>query len=84
MLRKKYGLTVEQYVAMAEAQGHVCGICLRPETEKYGALHVDHDHATNQVRGLLCGQCNTGIGKFRDDPDLLRAAIDYLARSQGN
>jgi len=82
-LRKKYGLTVEQYLAMAEAQGQVCKICGQPETEKYGALHVDHDHRTSKVRGLLCGQCNTGLGKFRDDPALLRAAIDYLERSQG-
>ena len=54
------------------------GPCRRPEPEKYGALHVDHDHSTKRVRGLLCGQCNTGIGKFRDNPELLRAVIDYL------
>ena len=78
MLRKTYGLTVEQYMAMAEAQGHVCKICGKPETDKYGALHVDHDHQTSTVRGLLCGQCNTALGKFRDDPALLRAAIAYL------
>jgi hypothetical protein len=81
MLRKKYGLTVEQYMAMAEAQSHVCKICRQPETEKYGAVHVGHDHQTRTVRGLLCGQCNTGLGKFRDDPALLRAAIDYLERN---
>jgi hypothetical protein len=78
MLRKKYGLTVEEYLAMAEAQGQVCKICKQPETDKYGMLHVDHDHATNTVRGLLCTQCNTGLGKFRDDPELLRSAIAYL------
>lgn len=78
MLRKKYGLSVEDFMAMAGSQGHVCKICGRPEADKYGALHVDHDHATNRVRGLLCGQCNTGLGKFRDDPALLRAAVAYL------
>ncbi len=78
MLRKKYGLTVEQYQAMVEEQGDVCAVCGQAETDKYGMLHVDHDHVTNTVRGLLCTQCNTGLGKFRDDPELLFAAIRYL------
>lgn len=82
MLRKKYGMTVEVYLAMSEAQGHVCKICGNPETDKYGNLHVDHDHETNRVRGLLCGNCNTGLGKFRDDPNLLVAAIAYLAAAR--
>ena len=77
-LRKNYGLTVEDYLEMSETQGGVCKICALPERSKFGLLHVDHDHRTNVVRGLLCSQCNTAIGKFRDDPDLMRKAIIYL------
>ena len=83
MLRKRYGITLEEYEAMAEAQGHRCKICRMRETEKYGLLHVDHDHRTARVRGLLCGNCNTGLGKFRDDPALLQSAIEYLRSSAG-
>lgn len=73
----KYGLTVEQYDAMLAAQGGVCAICVySPLTGK--PLHVDHDHRTNKVRGLLCGNCNTALGMFEDDPETLTSAIAYL------
>jgi hypothetical protein len=67
---------------MVAAQHDVCAICHEPETvEKYGRvqpLSVDHDHVTGQVRRLLCNSCNRGIGYFRDNPVLLRAAAEYL------
>jgi len=80
---RKYGLTVEQYDSMVEQQGSRCAICHGPDPKTNGGQHwcVDHDHATGKVRGLLCHDCNIGLGKFRDDPDLLRRAADYLARS---
>lgn len=72
---------------MLRAQGERCAICnelprrLVAKTGKIReALTVDHDHATGEVRGLLCGACNAALGCFNDDPMLIKAAIDYLAR----
>lgn len=63
-------------------QGGVCAICLGPpaEGDRGDRLHVDHDHVTGEVRGLLCSHCNTALGKFRDDPARLRRAAEYLER----
>lgn len=77
VLRRKYGITVEQYHAMAEAQGQVCAICGGSVERRF---HVDHCHASGVVRGLLCQFCNTGLGMFRDEPDRLRSAAEYLER----
>jgi hypothetical protein len=76
-LKRKYGLTPQQYDAMLAAQGGVCLIC----REKPGdlPLHVDHDHATGEVRGLLCIRCNNAIGLFQESQDLFQAAANYLA-----
>lgn len=80
-LRKK-GITIEDYESMLAAQRGGCAIC-GATTNWRGAsvrLSVDHDHATGAVRGLLCQNCNSGIGQMRDSPGLLRAAIAYLER----
>lgn len=71
---------VQETVAeMRERQRGLCAICGTPEPETpKGRLHVDHDHETGRVRGLLCSRCNTGIGQFKDDPVRLQAAITYL------
>lgn len=64
---------------LREKQGGCCAICGTPEAEApRKRLHVDHDHGTDTVRGLLCGRCNTGLGMFKDDPGRLAAAIEYL------
>ena len=76
-LLKRYGLSAEQFDALLVAQAGRCDICSDPLDD---ALHIDHCHATGSVRGLLCIHCNTGIGKLRDRPALLRAAADYLER----
>lgn len=76
-LKSKFGITVEQYDATLEKQNGVCAICNK--TCRTGRrLAVDHCHKTGKVRGLLCAECNNGIGKLNDDPDLLRKAIKYL------
>ena len=79
-LKRKFGITPETYNEMLEAQGGVCAICGRPPRDNI-SLHVDHEHGTGRVRGLLCFRCNNALGDFDDDPVLLRQAIEYLARS---
>lgn len=81
-LRRVYGISLEQYQEMLENQGRVCAICGQPETNAprgtVASLAVDHDHDTGAIRGLLCSNCNRAIGLMRDNPELLRAAADYL------
>jgi hypothetical protein len=77
-LRRKYGLTLNMFEALVSAQLGNCAICGANEDLN---LHVDHDHRTNKIRGLLCGKCNKAIGLLNDDPDLLTAARNYLERA---
>jgi hypothetical protein len=72
-LRRRYGITAAEADAMLEAQGGLCAICGAAP-----AAQVDHDHDTGAVRALLCFNCNGGLGQFRDDPGVLRAAADYV------
>jgi hypothetical protein len=72
-LKRRYGLTAEQVAEIQYRQLGSCLICLSGAT-----LHVDHDHATGVFRGLLCFNCNNGLGQFRDDAAVLRQAADYL------
>lgn len=80
----RYGVTLDWFQAKLREQDGACAICgaiPRPDGIKSAArLHVDHDHMTGANRGLLCNRCNPGVGYFRDDPDLLRAAADYIER----
>lgn len=79
--RSQYGLTQADLDAMLAEQGGVCAIC---GTAKWNGHHdrpfVDHCHRTGKVRGLLCSECNNGIGKLKDDPAILEAALAYLRR----
>lgn len=81
----KYGLTKDDFNALLEKQNGGCAICgatsggKRHENER---LHVDHCHTTGVVRGLLCTECNTSLGKFKDSPELLRKAAMYLEQSR--
>ncbi len=75
-------MTKQGYALLLEQQGHRCKLCLKPESEivtrNKSKLEVDHDPVTGYVRGLLCGACNSSLGKFRDDPATLRRAADYV------
>jgi len=77
-LRKEFGLSLSDRDALADAQNAECLICGERETDLRQRLAVDHDHATGLIHGLLCSNCNSGLGRFHDNPDLLRAAADYL------
>ena len=74
-LTRRYGLTAEEVAPLLEAQGGLCAVCRAAP-----AAHVDHDHATGVVRGLLCVNCNGGLGRFEDEPVVLRSAADYVER----
>jgi hypothetical protein len=80
----EFGITLAEYEQMLDKQDGVCAICLQPErrihpkTGKLWELCVDHDHDTGQIRGLLCCDCNTALGLFKDNPSSLKAAINYL------
>ena len=76
--RLKYDVTEAHYTAMLAAQGGCCAICKSPDPRGKGAFHVDHDHGTGVVRGLLCTECNLGLGKFQDNIAFLQAAQVYL------
>ena len=90
-LRGRYGVDVEWYEAQLARQDGVCGICKKPESRRSRLkgkpgitsksttrLSVDHDHATGEVRGLLCQRCNIAIGHLMDDIDYLKNAIAYI------
>ena len=72
-LMRRYGIGAADFDQLVEKQGGVCAICGRAEPE-----HVDHSHATGEVRGILCFNCTGGLGQFRDSIDALRAAVEYL------
>ncbi len=91
-LKRKYGVTLEEYEAKLAEQNGLCAICNREETritrpnaKKYfngeaPRLSLDHDHATGKVRGLLCYKCNIGIGQLQDSVENLESAIAYLKK----
>jgi hypothetical protein len=75
-LKRKYGLSLDEYDSMLARQGGGCGICGRAANGRI-SFHVDYDHRAGRVRGLLCFVCNSSLGEL-DDPYLLRAALRYV------
>lgn len=76
--RTVYGMEPDEYAIMLESQFGTCAICGRPPKSR--SLHVDHDHATGDIRGLLCHNCNTAIGLLGDDIAIMSRAVEYLSR----
>jgi len=78
-LQRKYGITLSDYDELLRKQGG-CAICgvTEPGGRFNKHFHVDHDHQTGKIRGLLCYRCNTSIGAFGDSAELLRHAVKYL------
>ncbi len=82
---RKYGITANDYHRILEEQGGGCAICgvKNSGDRKESRLHVDHCHDTGKVRGVLCSNCNLGIGKFKHDSEILIKAAMYLRASLG-
>jgi hypothetical protein len=81
-IKRRYGLTVQQYEAMLIDQSHRCAICKTNKCLTGRNLSVDHCHTTGKVRGLLCAKCNKGIGSLNDSIALLESALRYLRKHQ--
>jgi len=84
-IRWKYGIEYSDLLDMYKSQDGKCAICnidmdlfYQDGETKHTVCHVDHNHNTDIIRGLLCSECNTGLGKFKDNVDFLQSAIDYL------
>jgi hypothetical protein len=75
-LKWHHGITLEQHNQMYKEQNGLCAICYRKMIGKN--CHVDHNHVTGKIRGLLCNGCNVGLGHFCDGPDMLNRAVGYL------
>lgn len=86
-LKKKYGITIEEYDSINYKQGGVCAICQEKESildkrnNRIKYLSTDHDHKTGRLRGLLCNKCNKALGLFKDKLEILLKAIKYLEKS---
>lgn len=79
-LRRKYNISLEEYQSKLEKQKYCCALCGKTQEEEKSALCVDHNHETGQIRDLLCRVCNRALGLFKDSPELLRDAAEYLER----
>lgn len=81
---KRYAISPEEYDALLASQEGHCACCPATTSDRSGKpLHVDHDHHTSRVRGLLCTNCNHALGKANDDPALLRRMATYLELHRG-
>jgi hypothetical protein len=80
-LKYLYGLYPEDVKALIADQGGLCAICQRVLSVNSKQVHVDHDHATNRVRGILCHRCNLALGLLDDDANVVKAALEYLLRN---
>lgn len=83
---RRYNLTIHQYTQMVESLNGICPICRIKQDLELTEWHIDHDHSCcpgrkscgKCIRGLICGDCNVGLGRFKDNPEALRRAADYL------
>ena len=88
ILKKYYNLKLQDYNKIKDKQNNVCAICGNINKRKHKSgkifdLHVDHNHTTGKIRGLLCTKCNLGLGLFNDSIELLKDATKYLINNGG-
>ena len=81
-LESRYRITVEEFAKMETEQEGLCAICRKPPGGRWKRLHVDHDHATGKVRGLLCFRCNAMLGHAQDDTETLVRGARYLLEAR--
>jgi hypothetical protein len=79
-LKRHYGITESDYVLLLNKQNDCCDICGIHKSIYGKKFAVDHDHSTGAIRGLLCSNCNTGIGKLKDNVDTIRKALQYMEK----
>ena len=81
-IKRRYGLTVEEYTAKLAAQNNLCALCGKPfdPNNELTRAHLDHNHVTDKLRDFIHGRCNLGIGHFHDSPAMCRKAEEYLLR----
>lgn len=77
--KSNYGVTPENYSRLLVLQNGRCAIC-----RNKAKLYIDHCHSTGKIRGLLCSMCNLGLGHFKDSPDIMNTAIEYLVKGGTN
>jgi superfamily II helicase len=82
VLKRLYGISIEEYERLLVKQKYCCAICKVKVTKLNKSLCVDHDHKTGKIRGLLCENCNNGLGGFRDNIKFLQVAQQYLRRQE--
>ena len=81
-LKREYGITIDDYDAMLKKQGYCCAICGSARPDGKGNFHIDHNHKTGKIRGLLCYKCNSVLGYAHDNIKILMCAIEYLQDNQ--
>jgi hypothetical protein len=81
-LKWNYGISREEYDTLLESQGGCCAICGKEGNPDGQMMSVDHDHKTGKIRGILCRNCNLGIGYLEDNKETLLSAIGYLERAK--
>lgn len=86
LLKYRYGITLEDYYTLLNKQGGCCALCKTKQNGVSGKRRdwnwsVDHCHKTGKVRGLLCNQCNRGLGMLGDDVESIQKALDYLTNA---
>jgi hypothetical protein len=79
-LKTTYGISLDDYRILLKKQNYCCGICEKPRSDFKIDFAVDHCHLTGTIRGLLCGNCNNGLGRFKDNTNIVGKAFLYLQR----
>lgn len=79
--KNKFGLTIEDFKILLCRQGNKCAICNR-DHQYYKKFCIDHDHETGMIRGILCWNCNVGLGHFKDSTENLKGALRYLSKNK--